>query len=106
MSEVISEVFAAIADYAVGHGAAPIAGKVYHVTLDDQWEFWVNATKEPQNVDGANIQPFDCYVKFNGWPAGIVGPDGGCFAAGGAANESTFIDALRAATPSAQGGGA
>jgi hypothetical protein len=38
-----------------------------------------------------------CMVTYNGWPAGMLGPFGGIIAAGDAANERSFIDALRAA---------
>jgi len=97
MSEGLSTTFLAIADYAKARGHAPIKGKLYHVKLDERWEFWVNATDKPQEVEGSEIRPYECYVKFNGWPAGIFTPYGGTFAAGEAANERTFCDALKAA---------
>ena len=38
------------------------------------------------------------YVEYNGFPAGLLTPMGdGCIAAGEAANEDTFIAALRRA---------
>lgn len=35
-------------------------------------------------------------IKFNGWPAGIIDPQGGLIAAGEAANEDEFIAAIEA----------
>lgn len=93
----ISMAFDEIAQYTIAKGQAPIKGKLYHAKLDDCWEFWVNATGKREIVEGAQLNPYECYVKFNGWPAGILNPFGGCFAAGDAANEDTFIAALRAA---------
>jgi hypothetical protein len=93
----VSTTFDAIAQYAIAKGHKPIKGKLYHVILDEQWEFWVNATNSEQHADGAPIKPFECYVKFNGWPAGIFTPYSGQFAAGEAANEETFCAALKAA---------
>ncbi len=43
------------------------------------------------SLDGANLQ---AKLKFNGWPAGIIDPRGGIIAAGGVANEDTFIEAI------------
>jgi hypothetical protein len=96
--QAISAAFDAIAQYAIAKGHAPIKGKLYHVKLDDRWEFWVNATDKPQEADGAPVNPYECYVKFNGWPAGLFTPYGGTFAAGSAANEESFCEALKAAT--------
>lgn len=97
-SQAMSSSFVAIADYAIARKETPINGKLYHAKVDEHWEFWVNATDEPQEVEGTPIQPFECYVKFNGWPAGIFTPYNGCFAAGEAANEETFCAALRKAS--------
>lgn len=39
---------------------------------------------------------FECVVWFNGWLAGVMDPYSGIIAAGEAANEGTFIAAIRA----------
>jgi hypothetical protein len=76
---------------------------LWYRKLDDQWEIWVNGQKEPLRTEhGMSIDPYDCYVQFNGWPAGLFSiPTGeGCISAGGLANYETFCDALeRAAQP-------
>lgn len=50
------------------------------------------------------VPAFHCYVEFNGWPAGLLSPYDGTFAAGEAANEETFIAALEQATERAKRG--
>lgn len=66
--------------------------------IDVQWWVAVNghdaATKCSKGVE---IGAYQAYVEFNGWPAGSFSPLGGVIAAGGAANEKTFIAAVRAA---------
>ena len=44
-------------------------------------------------LNGKEIQ---AAIKFNGWPAGIIDPQGGIIAAGDVANEDTFIAAIEA----------
>jgi hypothetical protein len=74
--------------------------------VDDQWWVAVNghSTEQPAvSPDGAsghvpvNVPPYGCYVEFNGWGAGFFDPFGGTFAAGSAANEDTFIEAVKRA---------
>jgi hypothetical protein len=77
-----------------------IGGRVWHRVLDDKWEFWVSGMLGPAKCDGnTNIDPGDCYVKFNGWPAGVISmfTGEGCIAAGSMANIETFCEALRKA---------
>ena len=71
--------------------------------IDDEWRIIVNGSgqwlrfksdKEPLGVD---IEPFGCYVEYNGWPAGMFNPVAGILAAGEAANEDTFCAAVEAA---------
>ena len=40
------------------------------------------------------LPPYTMRLSYNGWPAGIVNSGGGIIAAGEAANEGTFIEAL------------
>jgi hypothetical protein len=58
---------------------------------------------EPQGGEAIaqKLEPGECYVKFNGWPAGlfsIVSGDG-VIAAGEIANYQAFCEALRNAIP-------
>jgi hypothetical protein len=94
------EAFAEIAALASRLGIASI-GKLpgcWEHRIDDHWWIAVNGHPAVQKSStGKSVPPFSAYVEFCGWPAGIVNPYGGLIAAGDAANEDTFIAALRAA---------
>ena len=65
--------------------------------VDGHWWIAINGhTETVSSSRGQDVPPFSVVIEFNGWPAGIIGPDGGVIAAGGAANEDTFIAALKA----------
>jgi hypothetical protein len=65
--------------------------------VDKRWWIAVNAhAAETPCSMGTKVPPFTAYVQFNGWPAGQIDPAGGWIAAGEAANEDTFIAALKA----------
>jgi len=105
--EPISTTFMAIADYAIKTGQVPIKNKMWIVKLDEHWEFAVNGFNEERETGpfgqaqaSHSIPPFTVYVEFNGWPAGFINPYSGVFAAGSAANEKEFCDALKRAIPS------
>lgn len=67
--------------------------------VDDQWHIEMNGHKEAlPNKIGVPIEPYQCHIEFNGWPAGVLDPFGGVIAAGECANEDTFIEAIRKAT--------
>lgn len=94
-------IFCLLADLCKKRGEAPIKGKVWSVKLDENWWFCVNGFDTPQRVqcEGSGceqtVEPFTCFVEFNGWPAGHFDPAGGQFAAGSLANEATFRAAIR-----------
>lgn len=72
----------------------------WELQVDDQWFIALNGHDKPtacsRNPTGfEGVAPFCCYVEFNGWPAGVVSPSDGVFAAGSAANEQTFIEAMK-----------
>lgn len=69
----------------------------YKLITDDRWEFAVNGHKEAvvsPLLPNTNIEPFEAYVEYNGWPFATIGPYGGQMGAGELANEDTFIEAL------------
>lgn len=68
----------------------------WSLQIDDSWFIAVNGHKTPMAAkpNGSEVPPFSCYVEFNGWPAGIIDPGGGCIAAGTAANMETLIEAI------------
>lgn len=76
----------------------------WECTVDERWKLAVNGHTTPKlcSLSDQPIAPFDCYVTFNGWPAFIFNPYGGGGAAGEAANENTFIAAVKAATEAAK----
>ena len=99
MSEMAT-LFTAIMEYAEAKGVSKINALpgCWEVQVDEQWWFAVNGQKLPVTCShGVEIEPFHCFVEYNGWPAGIFTPYGGEFAAGSAANEETFEAALKAA---------
>jgi hypothetical protein len=108
MSEKISLAFMEIAKLAEALGVKEInkLDGCWECQVDEQWHVAVNGHPYVQQVqrDGAgwSIDPFHCYVEFNGWPAGSFHPHGGWIGAGGLANEEAFIEALQRATEKAK----
>ena len=71
--------------------------------INDQWWIAVNGHKaEVRCSKGGRVPSFECYVEFNGWPAGVIGLDGGLIAAGDEANEDALIAALQIAIQEAR----
>jgi hypothetical protein len=68
--------------------------------LNERWTFWINGHMEALKGGPRKdipVQPGDCYVEYNGWPAGsfsLIHGDG-IIAAGSRANYQTFCAALR-----------
>lgn len=68
--------------------------------IDEQWHIAINGHEasievEPPGGMKVDIPPFGICVWFNGWLAGLFSPNGeGMFAAGGAANEAAFVEAV------------
>lgn len=102
----VSVAFGKLADLCIALGQHPLNKHpgCWEHQVDERWWVAMNGHPEPRkNSDGFEVNPFDCVIKYNGWPAGILGPYGGIIAAGGCANEGTFIEALEAATQRAVG---
>jgi hypothetical protein len=100
MAEPVSEAFIAIMQLAEALGVRDInkLDGCWERDLDGAWFFAVNGHQhEIACSKGAAVPPFHVYLEFNGWPAGIFSPRGGVIAAGEAANEGTFIEAVNAA---------
>lgn len=96
----ISEAFSEIAELAKVLDVKDI-GKLpgcWEYQIDDQWWIAVNGHSEAIECStGSKVDPFNCYVQYNGWPAGLFDPYGGTIAAGTGANEDNFIAAIKAA---------
>jgi hypothetical protein len=92
----VCEAFSLLAELAMKDGAdkQPLAqfwerdiGR-WHVSLNRE-----NISRK--NEAGDDVPPYTAVVTFNGWPAGMIDPRGGIIAAGAAANEDTFIAAIK-----------
>lgn len=97
----VCEAFAALMEYVVSLGVRPPPDdeECLERQVDKRWHVAMNRrNRTAKNLDGLEVPPFTCAVKYNGWPAGLFGPAGGIIAAGECANEATFISALRSAT--------
>jgi len=71
--------------------------------VDEHWWISVNGHRETiSNSRGVEVAPYNCWVEFNGWPAGYFAPNGGTIAAGMIVNEGTFIEALKGAIRKAE----
>jgi hypothetical protein len=95
--ENITEVFALIVELAEALGVRDInqLEGCWEVEVDSAWWFALNGHGTPTEARGIHVPPFEVYVEYNGWPAGVVGPYAGVLAAGEGANEETFCAALR-----------
>ncbi len=96
----VSLLFILLADYGNKNGAAPLSQfeACWEKQIDEQWWIAMNGHQEPKACSHGNmVESFSCYVEFNGFPAGMIYPFGGILAAGSAANEDIFIEALKAA---------
>lgn len=83
-------------------GHAPLKGRIVTERIGP-WVIVVNATAEeaevaPPETMGGKVGPVSIGVWFNGWWAGEFNAAGGWFAAGSAANEAAFLEALKEAS--------
>jgi hypothetical protein len=100
MTDEISEAYIEVVNLAraIGVTRIDLMEGCWEHQIDDQWWIAMNGHKKPTKCSaGATVPPFEMYVQFNGWPAGVVAPNGGIIAAGELANEDTFIAAVKAA---------
>jgi hypothetical protein len=94
----LSEAFCRLAELASALGVKSInkLPACWEVQVDGRWWVAMNGHGEAVKAsDGADVPPYSAWITFNGWPAGVLSPVGGVIAAGSAANEDTFIDALK-----------
>ena len=103
MSEGCPVCLCLVAELGCALGEAPIRG-IWECRIDDNWYVAVRGVPdgdellsvevEPQGCMKAELRPAEMAVWYNGWLAGLVGGDGGTFAAGEGANEAAFCKAL------------
>ena len=92
-------IFILLAKLAEKDGAAHINNLpgCWERQIGKHWWVAINAHGEAKKcTKGAEVEPINCYVEFNGWPAGVFTPFGGVIAAGDAANEETLTSAIEA----------
>jgi hypothetical protein len=66
--------------------------------VDAHWWIALNGHRIPTKCSkDVEVEPFGCYVEFNGWPAGTFNAYGGIMAAGSLGNEAAFVAALKEA---------
>jgi hypothetical protein len=93
----ISIVFAGLAQLGAHVGVSGIheMPACWEFQIDEQWFFALNGHEdERQCSKGHRVPPYNAYLEYNGWPAGIIDPFGGLIAAGAAANEDALIAAI------------
>ena len=93
-----ADIWVAICAIARNEGSKPLnrLDGPYRIVAG-KWRLWINGTKADllATEEHPAIPRFDCYLEFNGWPAGSFNPHGGIVAAGEAANVFTLRDALK-----------
>lgn len=102
-TECIALAYGLVVDLTLKCGAPrPLTG-LWTCDLDDHWAVALNGGDADAEWCGFKIPRFHCAVTFNGFPAGLFHAFGGQIAAGRAANERTFCEALRRALACADG---
>lgn len=87
----VCTVFYAVSKLCEVLGESPIKDKVWTHQVDDHWLIKING----HDKETEGIPPYHMMVDFNGFPAACVSPFEGAFAAGAAANEDEFIEAVK-----------
>lgn len=91
---------AKVVELGIAAGAAPLnkLEGCWEYQIDARWWIAMNGHKQDRlATTGEVVKPFTVYIKYNGWPAGILDFGGGIIAAGEGANENTFIAAIEVA---------
>lgn len=103
---LIGELYLAIHDRPVGE---QYPGGCWEHAVDDRWFVALNGHEEPMQAAGpeeelppVTVNPYEVTVWFNGFPAGSMNPFQGVLAAGAAANEDTFCEAVERAIAQAR----
>lgn len=99
MSEQYCEAFSVLTDLVCAVDVAPLKNLpgMWEYQVSPEWWIAVNPHRgKAECSHGAEVEFGNCYIEFNGWPAGFITPYGGCIAAGALANEDTFIAAMKA----------
>jgi hypothetical protein len=91
------EIFTEVAERCGREFGVPLPQRLLQVgDQDSGWCVKLNPTREKVEA----VEPICAAVSYNGWPAGLVTPRTGFFAAGEAANTASFVEWLRSDLPS------
>ena len=92
-----------VAELGCALGEVPIRG-IWECRIDGNWYVAVRGVLDGDEPLSTEVEPQGCMkvelrlaemaVWYNGWLAGLVGGDGGMFAAGEGVNEAAFCKAL------------
>ena len=96
MSAQVPVAFNLIADLAIKRNLHPLNKHqdCCEIVVDENWTLALNGHREPRKYKDVTVPPFECYVEWCGWPAGVLDlAGGGWIAAGSAANEDALIAA-------------
>lgn len=100
LADRVCEAFVAACEAACAGNDLPLKGRVADFTRGG-WRVVINGTDAEHEVAGddkcmgATVPPTHLAAFWHGWLAGLLHPYGGTLAAGRAANEDTFIAAMR-----------
>lgn len=98
MSEEVPEAFAVVCAMAARLGLSNInelPGCWEHQVNADWWIALNGHEIEIATTEGTNVPPYSMFVKWNGWPAGVIDVGGGIIMYG---SEDDFIAAVKGAT--------
>ena len=106
MSDNVCEAFAKVCGLCIARDEAPVNQYpgCWEVQVDPWWIAFNGHDEARACSKGPRVDPYHCYVEYNGLPAGIFNPRGGVIASAEGADESAFIEALERATADALGG--
>lgn len=75
---------------AEAHGS-PLPKRMVEIGDPQQrWGVRLNPTND--SIDG--VERYTAHVTWNGWPAGVIDPRGGCIVTGGEADENSLCEWL------------
>lgn len=91
----VSEAFALVCELAIKDGVDKMPRGMWERDIGN-WHISLNRTLEERaNAKGMKVPEFSVMLEWNGFPAGIIDPNGGMIAAGSEANEDSFIAAIK-----------
>jgi hypothetical protein len=91
------EIYNLILDLIEKDGLKNIKDLLWVRVIDEHWTVAVNGCPIVKSYKGLDISPYNMYIEWCNFPAGIINPYGGQICAGEKANEDTLIEAIKKA---------